>query len=159
MTMIGLVDALLQLVEPIAAVQPAGLPADVDLAASGSQRDRTAAEPFVYDDRPNTVFVFETDDDRRAQAGVSSGAGEDLIRFAVEIVYVADSGLEEAAQRRTRTLSAVIDARRELYMQRVRGVRSGASWDDLRAAVDVDYVRGYHVRGFALRLYGFRFQS
>lgn len=152
-----LVDALLELLEPAAAVQPAWATAEHDAGTSGTIRDRTGAEPFVYEGRQDTVFAFEVDDDRRSFAGVGAdGAGEDLIRFAYEIVYVADSGLEEAEQIRTRAVSELIDAKRELYMQRIRAVRSGATWIDLRATVDVDYVRSFGVRGFAIRLYGLR---
>ena len=157
--MLQLVDSLLELVEPGADPQPSWATADFDAAASGTKRDRTGAEPFVFDGRPDTLFGFEIDDDRRGTAGVSSGAGEDLVRFAVELVYVADSGLEEAEQLRRRSVSSAIDAKRELYVARIRAVRSGASWQDLRCAVDVDYVRSWQVRGFALRLYGYRFQS
>jgi hypothetical protein len=154
-TLLGLVDALLELVEPAAAVQPAGLPVDMDRAESGSLRDRTAAEPFTYDDFADTVFAFETDDVRLPfGTQAAQGIGEDLVRFAVQLVYVAGSGLEEAAQRRSRAVSEAIDDRRQLYVARVRAVRSGADWSHLQASADVDYVRSWMVRGFALRLTG-----
>jgi hypothetical protein len=156
MTMLGLVDALLELVEPFGSPGPTP---DQDFGASGTKRDRTAAEPFVFDTRPDTVFAFESEDRRDTFGTTANGQGEDMVRFVIEVVYVADSGMEEPQEMRTRSVSEKIDAKRQQYVEAVRRVRSGADWSHLQASVDVDFIRAYSVRGFALRLTGWRHES
>lgn len=138
--MLDLIDAIVDLLEP-----PAARVTKIDSAIG--------AEPFSYEGRPDTLFLFEYGPDVRDLAG----AGPlELERFALQAVYVGDSKDEEAQQTRRRDVNEAIDVKRELYAKRIRERRSARTWSHLQAAFDGDYVRAFEVRGFALRISGWR---
>lgn len=153
--MLDLIDALRDMLEP-PAVPPVTRVVKgetQDQAASDTWRDLSGAEPFEYMKAADTLFLFEWGPDVRALAGASPS---DLERFAIQAVYVADSGDEEAQQRRKRSVTQALDARRELYAARIRQHRSAQTWSHLECTIDGDYVRGFEIRGFALRISGWR---
>lgn len=152
--MLDLLAAIRQLLEP-AAVPPQTRVVRLetqDRGATGTWRDLAGSEPFAYD-TPDTLYLFEWGPDVRDLAGASAA---DLERFAVQAVYVADSKDEEAQQIRRLSVTTALDAKRELYAQKIRQHRSGASWQHLQAVIDGDYVRAFEIRGFALRISGWR---
>jgi hypothetical protein len=136
---LDLIDAIADLLEP-----PATRSTKLDPALG--------AEPFAYDSA-DTLYLFEWGPDVRDLAGAS---GSDLERFAIQAVYVADSKDEEPKQKRRRDVTEALDAKREHYAQRIRQHRSGASWSHLQAVIDGDYIRAFEIRGFALRISGWR---
>ena len=124
-----------------------------DRGESGTWRDLSAAEPFGYVGYPDTLFLFEWGPDIRGLAGASP---QDLERFALQAVYVADAKDEEPQERRRRDVTETLDAKREFYAARIRQRRSAASWSHLECTIDGDYVRAFEVRGVALRISGWR---
>lgn len=146
--------AIRQLLEP-AAVPPQERIVKLetqDRGASGTWRDLSGAEPFAYD-TPDCLYLFEWGPDVRDLAGA---AAVDLERFAVQAVYVAPSGDEEAQQIRRLAVTQALDTKRELYAKRVREHRSAQSWQHLQAVIDGDYIRAFEIRGFAFRISGWR---
>lgn len=152
--MLDLIDGIRNLLEPPAdPVEERIVKLEIqDRGASGTWRDLAGAEPFAYD-TPDTLYLFEWGADIRGLAGASP---HDMERFAFQAVYCANSLDEEAQQRRRRDVTATLDAKRELYASLIRNHRSGATWQHLECQIDGDYVRAFEIRGFALRVSGWR---
>jgi hypothetical protein len=158
--MIDLIDAIAELIEPWTPAEPTERRGIREVRAqSGTVVDLNAAEPFSWE--PNHLYLWD-EGDIHALAGVGNPP-EEQERFSIAAIYVADSGDEEAQRRRTRTVSAALSQKRHEYAAAIAANRSkyatgGATpWAHLESSLDADLLREFNVRGFALRITGYRF--
>lgn len=158
--MLDLIDAIAELLEPWQPDEPRLRNGSLEVAAqSGTVVDLNAAEPVIW--QPNHLYLWD-EGDQHALAGVGNPPEEREV-FEVTAIYVADSQDEEAKQRRTRAVSEALDLKRHEYAAAIAANRSkyvsgGATpWSHLESSLDADFVRDINVRGFALRITGYRF--
>lgn len=158
--MMDVIDALAELLEPWAPATPVDRNWSRTVKAnSGTVVDLNGAEPILWE--ANHLYLFE-DGDQHALAGVGNPPEEREL-FSIVAIYVADSGDEEAKQRRTRAVSEALDVRRHGYAAAIAANRSryatgGATpWQHLESSLDADFVRNFNIRGFALRISGYRY--
>lgn len=158
--MIDVIDEVLSVIEPWTAA-----PTETDgsrsvVATSGTRVDLNAAEPFELNFAPNTLYGW-LEGDRHEPAG-SGNPIQDLERFGIVALYVADSGSEEPKQVRTRAVSIAIDTKVQAYLAALAANRSRTPagvphlWQHIEGTLDPDLIRDFSVRGAALRIAGYR---
>lgn len=153
--MLDLIDDLLELLEPGGAMDAV---TGIRTATSGTSVDHTGAQPFELEFAPDRLYAWPGRDSHETfEAGDPPSIRE---RFEVIAYYVADSGDEQAASRRLRSVSTALDTKAHAYMAIVAANQAptgpGAPWGNLGGEINPDVVRGFDVRGVALRLTGWR---
>lgn len=158
--MIDLIDAIAELLEPWQPDQPRLRDGSYEVrAVSGVVVDLNAAEPTSW--QKNHLYLF-VEADTHALAGAGNPP-EEQERFSIAAIFSADSRDEEAKQRRTRAVSESLLAKQHTYAAAIAANRSkyasgGATpWKHLESSLDNDLLREFNVRGFALRINGYRF--
>lgn len=149
--MLDVLDAILNTIEPGGAIGAD----DWRPSTSGTKVDHAGAKPFEVEMEPDRLYGWLIEDRHSIfEVGNPPSQRED---FAFSVLYVAEAG-EQARQRRGRALSAALDGRAHLYLERLAALVSNVpTWEHLTGELDSDTVQGFSVRGFGLRLEGHRY--
>jgi len=152
---LDVLDAVLSLVEPGGDID---LETGLRAAASGTVVDHSGARPFDLEFDHDYLYGWVNDDRHvTAETGDPPSIREN---FTLELIYAADSQGEQAASRRLRSVSEVIDAKAHEYLALIAAnVAYGDAWQDLTGQINPDTIRGFNVRGVGLRLTGYRYKE
>ena len=151
--MLDVLDRVLELLEPGGELDPE---TSTRMSTSGTTVDHTGAQPFNLEFQPDWLYAWPGRDlHETLEAGDPPSIRE---RFELHLVYIGDSGGEQAISRRLRAVSDALDAKAHAYLGRVAANQAprGGLWSDLGAELTPDTIRGFNVRGAALRLTGWR---
>ena len=154
--MLDVLDAVLTLLEPGGAIDPA---TGLRTATSGTTVDHSGAAPYELEFAPNRLYGWVASDRHENwEAGDPPSVRE---RFALTLLFVIDSGDEQAQGRRLRSVSEALDYRAHAYMTLVEQNKAPKSdsalpWSELTGEITPDTTRGFNVRGVGLRLSGWR---
>lgn len=153
--MLDVLDALLTLVEPGGTVDAS---TSLRTSTSGTVVDHVGARPFGVDLDPDRLYGWLVQD-RHAEVFEAGDPPSYREEFGFTLMYVAETD-EQARSRRSRAVSEVLDARAHSYLGLVAAnpVRDGL-WTDLWGELDPSAVLGFSVRGFALRMNGWRYRQ
>lgn len=109
--------------------------------------DYSASEPFRFE--RETLYVWE-----ETVAPNVRQAIEERFNY-IAVVAMSDRG-GQASQINDRVATELLDARASLLMNALRSNQQGAEWDYLTQTLDSDYLATYGMRGFAIRISGYR---
>jgi hypothetical protein len=112
--------------------------------------DESSAEPDTY--RKNTLYLWEGSDKRRPQA-----VSQKRHAFEFTAVYAADDLGEEARmQDGDRRVSNALEVKLAAFLAAIRQNQHASEWSNLTVRIDPDFLASYGMRGFALRIAGYR---
>lgn len=116
--------------------------------------DDSGKVPATFE--PETLYVFPNPDVDERIDSLETGP-PDRQNFSILAVYVARDRGEEARQKRSDAVTAVLSSRRDAYIDRLQQRESCDLWDYIAVTSDADWTTNFEGRAVAVRADGYRF--
>lgn len=124
----------------------------VNATDPGVPFDLAGTVPFYYRPEPERWYLWETDDRRSSRS--SDRTRQD---FDFTLAYVIDDQGEEAAMQDGKiAVSTALDDTAQTVLAAIRQNHVGDKWDHIEASYEPDFVLSFGMRGFAIRVRGYR---